>query len=220
MGSKNWLSINSIQSGHSIDSIPFMVGSILNNKNHNMPIINMEPWYEGILGNFGEYEQRFAFWACILSGAKGHSYGAHGIWQMSKKGENFMKHWGESNWEDALRFRGAKQLGTAKKFLERYEWWKFEPDFDRVSPRWTKESVYLPITAKIENKHFFIYVPRVGEIREIRVKGLKGKTFYKASFLSPKSMRIIGSFKFRGKECIIPIRKTNTEDLLLVVSRR
>lgn len=220
LGKKSWLSINSIQSGHSKDSVSFMVNSIKKSVAIKAPIINMEPWYEGILGNFGEYEQRLAFWMCILSGAKGHSYGAHGIWQMSKTGENFMRHWGESNWEEALEFKGAKQLGLARKFLEKYEWWKFEPDFDRVSPHWTEDNVYLPVAARIEDKDIFIYVPRVKEVRGIWVKGLKRKTFYKASFLSPKSMRIIDCFKFKGKEYIIPIEKTNTEDLLVVISRR
>jgi hypothetical protein len=231
LGKAKWLSVNTIQSGHSKDSIPFMVSSILGNSKSGMPIINMEPWYEGILGNFGELEQRQAFWMCILSGAKGHSYGAHGIWQMSKKGENFMKHWGESNWEEALGFKGAEQLGLAKKFLEKYEWWKLEPDFDRVSPHWTPRTRTvqgLPVAAKIEDRNIFIYVPKVGGVspsaklraREVGVRNLNFNVFYKASFISPKSMRSFGSFKFKGKECIIPIPNNRASDLLLIITKK
>lgn len=232
LGRKSWLSINSIQSGHSKDSVTFMVNSIRKGVAFKLPIINMEPWYEGILGNFGDFEQRYAFWLCILSGAKGHSYGAHGIWQMSKKGENFMKHWGDSNWQKALNFKGAKQLGLAKKFLEKYEWWKLESCFEKITPHWTKNNVYLPVAARIEGRHLFIYIPRVGEVspstlrlrsglraREIGVKDLNSRTFYKASFIDPKSMHVIDSFKFRGKESIIAIPNNIVLDLLVVISR-
>lgn len=225
-GNPDWIDINSIQSGHSIDRIGFMTSVLNEESKENMPIINLEPWYEGILGNFGEYEQRLAFWMCILSGAKGHSYGAHGVWQMSKKGQNFMKHWGDSYWKRSLGFSGAEQLGLAKRFLEKYEWWRLESCFEKVIPHWTENDVYLPVAAKIEDRHFFIYIPRVGEVspstrlraREIGVKDLNSRTFYKASFIDPKSMRVIDSFKFRGKEYIIPVRKTDTEDLLIVIS--
>ena len=224
LGNKKWLSINAIQSGHSKDSIPFMVRSILGNCKNNIPLVNMEPWYEGILGNFKDYEQRIAFWMCVLSGAKGYSYGAHGIWQMSKKGENFMGHWGNSYWKGSLEFKGAEQLGLAKKFLEKFEWWKLEPCFERIKPHWREENVYLPVAARIGEKYLFIYVPRVSpstslRVKEIGVGGLNKKALYKASYVSPKSMRTIDGFKFRGKEYIIPLRKGGTKDLLILISR-
>ncbi|EKD65415.1 MAG: Alpha-L-rhamnosidase protein [uncultured bacterium] len=219
LGGRKWLSINSIQSGHSKDSVAFMVNSIINNDNSKMPIINMEPWYEGILGNFGEYEQRYAFWVCLLSGAKGHSYGAHGIWQMSKKGENFMGHWGDSYWKKSLKFRGAEQLGQSKKFLEKYEWRKLTACFENINPHWTEGNFYYPFAAKIEDKHIFIYVPKVGGIGEIGVKDLKNTT-YNVSLISPESLKTIKSFKIKGKNCIIPLAKTRNLDLLLLVSKQ
>src|SRR3989344_4450056 len=40
----DWLSVNTIQSGHSKDSVEFMVEAV---KNSKKMIIDMEPWYEG-----------------------------------------------------------------------------------------------------------------------------------------------------------------------------
>ncbi len=109
------LDFDSIQSGHSKDSIFYMKEKI---RNSLTPIINLEPWYEGILGNFTEYDQRRAFWTCILSGAIGHAYGAHGVWQI-EHGDNFMEHWGKSTFKKAVNYKGATQLGQSRKFLEK-----------------------------------------------------------------------------------------------------
>ncbi len=110
-----FLDFNSIQSGHSSDSIFYMKEKIQGSLN---PIVNLEPWYEGILGNFKEYDQRRAFWTCMLSGAIGHAYGAHGVWQVARN-DNFMEHWGKSVFKKALNYKGATQLGRSRKFLEK-----------------------------------------------------------------------------------------------------
>ncbi|OGK41877.1 hypothetical protein A3A46_00550 [Candidatus Roizmanbacteria bacterium RIFCSPLOWO2_01_FULL_37_13] len=113
-GNPSWLDIDSIQSGHSKDSLNFMTAAIRKAAKNKRPIINLEPWYEGILGNFGEKEQLKAFWACIKAGAAGHSYGAHGIWQMATYKDNFMGHWGRSDWRKAINYKGAEAIRKAK----------------------------------------------------------------------------------------------------------
>src|SRR5438128_4943039 len=35
------------------------------------------------------FRSRFMFWACVLSGAAGHSYGANGIWQVNRPGQPY-----------------------------------------------------------------------------------------------------------------------------------
>ena len=118
-GDPSWLDIDSIQSGHSKESLGFMTSAIKEAAKNKRPIVNLEPWYEGILGNFGEKKQLQAFWACIKAGAAGHSYGAHGIWQMATYKDNFMGHWGRSDWKKAIKYSGAEAIGKAKKKLER-----------------------------------------------------------------------------------------------------
>ena len=92
------------------------------------PIINLEPWYEGIAENFGPKHQRIAFWYSVLSGATGHGYGAHGIWQAAGKADNFMRHWGKSSFETALGYQGAAQIGNGRKFvLKNIDWTELKP---------------------------------------------------------------------------------------------
>ena len=97
-----------------------------------MPVINSEVCYEGIGGTCHDDVQRFFVWSCLLSGAAGHTYGANGIWQVNRREQPYGKsphggNWGTTPWDDAMRLPGSRQTGLARKLLEKFEWWKFEP---------------------------------------------------------------------------------------------
>lgn len=113
----SWLDIDSIQSGHSEDGRSFMISALEEAQREGVPIINLEPWYEGIRGNFGKEHQKEAIEISLCYGACGHAYGAHGVWQMAND-DNFMGHWGESDWKTAYRFPGGALIG--KIICERY----------------------------------------------------------------------------------------------------
>ncbi len=155
------IDVNSIQSGHDVNRLQFMREAIESSKKI---IINLEPWYEGIMGNFGAYHQRLAFWACALSGAKGHSYGAHGVWQIAK-GDNFMGHWGNSSYKKALRFPGAFQLGISKAFLQKQKWEDLRPDLSLM--RLNKQSGAIAASGKSTT---IIYIPDANKAGTIRLK--------------------------------------------------
>ncbi len=129
-----------------------------------MPVIDSEVSYEGIGGGCWEDVQRFMFWTCLLSGAAGHTYGANGIWQMSTPREPYgpSPHglsWGNTPWETAYRLPGSEQVGIGKRLLERYEWWRLEPDFDAVQPRWSPQNYYGPYAARIPGQCRIIFLP-------------------------------------------------------------
>lgn len=97
-----------------------------------MPFLNSEVCYEGILGACHDDVQRLMFWTCMLSGAAGHTYGANGIWQLNQPGKPYGKSphggdYGPVPWTEAMKLPGSGQLGMAKAFLERLEWWTLEP---------------------------------------------------------------------------------------------
>lgn len=211
----DWLSIDSIQSGHSKDAIPFMVSSILNSKKM---IINLEPWYEGILGNFNDYYQRVAFWLCILSGAKGHSYGAHGIWQMADN-DNFMKHWGNSDWREAINFPGAVQLGKSVKFLQNYDWWKMSPDLSIVNPSFSSISPYNPVAAAIGEDCVFVYFPNVNLKRKFTLSLSEGKNFIEISWIDTRTLTTIKREELKNQLFRVKFPKdVNNKDMLCILS--
>ena len=79
--------------------------------------INLEPWYEGIGGQFGPEDQLFAYWVSMLAGAHAYCYGAHGIWNVGDGA--FLSHWGDQTFEQAAALETPRLLGLSHRvFLE------------------------------------------------------------------------------------------------------
>ncbi len=102
------------------------------NRKPKMPVINGEVCYEGIGEACRQEVQRMMFWTSILNGAAGHTYGANGIWQVNTREKPYgpSPHgmsWGNTPWEEAFQLPGSTNLSLAKRFLEKYSWWQFEP---------------------------------------------------------------------------------------------
>jgi len=123
-----------------------------------MPVINGEHSYEGHMQTGFQDDQRYVFWASILSGAPGLTYGAAGIWHASVEGDH--GNWGAWNrqpydwttWKEGMNYPGSTQLGIGKKLLEQYPWWRFESH-----PEWVEEGCFA---AGIPGEVRFIYLPR------------------------------------------------------------
>ncbi|KKT61281.1 MAG: hypothetical protein UW52_C0006G0002 [Candidatus Gottesmanbacteria bacterium GW2011_GWA1_44_24b] len=182
-----WLDIDTIQSGHTKSNAGFMVEAARRSCKKR-PFINLEPWYEGILGNFGPSDQRYAFWACILSGAKGHTYGAHGIWQMATRSDPFLAHWGISDWQEAIRYEGAKQIGLAKQWLMKIPWWKLTPDIQATATEAETITPYEPFVAHINNQYVLAYFPKGRKNICYRLNNFSTHHTYSVTYISPVTM--------------------------------
>jgi hypothetical protein len=75
---------------------------------------------------FGEYDVRQAAWWSLLSGAAGHTYGNHNIWQMWQPGREPVSK-ARTPWRQALGHAGAAQMGLMRRFLERHGFGQLEP---------------------------------------------------------------------------------------------
>jgi hypothetical protein len=100
-----------------------------------MPVLDGEVCYEALLGRTPAEIPRLMFWASMLSGAAGHTYGANGIWQLNRKDQPYGKSphggdYGHIPWDEAMNLPGSGQPGLAKRLLEKYSWQKFEPHPD------------------------------------------------------------------------------------------
>ncbi len=153
-----------------------------------MPVINGEVCYEGIGEACRQEVQRFMFWACMLSGACGHTYGANGIWQVNNKERPYgpSPHgmaWGHTPWDEASQLPGSGQLGLAKAFLARYEWWRFEPHSEWVDPAASADEPNAAFAAGIPGQVRVVFLP--SGVWGITVKGLERDSSYHASLFSP-----------------------------------
>jgi hypothetical protein len=156
-----------------------------------MPVLVGEVCYEGIMEASRQEVQRFMFWACLLSGAAGHTYGANGIWQVNTADMPFGpsphgRSWGDTPWDVASQLPGSAQLGIAKKLLMRYEWWRFEPHPEWVEPHWTQQNYVQAYAAGIPEQVRILFFP---DWTSPIVKGLERGVSYKAFFFNPATAR-------------------------------
>lgn len=152
-----------------------------------MPVINGEVAYEGICGTCGQEVQRYVFWANMLNGAAGHTYGGDGIWQINTKEKPFgpSPHgamWGDTPWSEAYLLPGSKQLGIGKAFLERYPWWKLEQHPEWIEFVKSEHNPIVPYAVGIPEKLRIVFIPyslgAPGPVFKELEKGVQYHAFY------------------------------------------
>ena len=173
------LDFDMLQSGHEdVWSIPNTINLVTRElaREPPMPVLVGEVTYEGHKQQNRQQVVRFMFWSCILSGAAGHTYGAGGVWEVQTRDHPYgASPWGggygDLPWDIAYQYPGSEQIGTAKKLLARYEWWRLEPHPEWVDPHWRariyigkggdepKEDYVLPYAAGIPGELRIVYIP-------------------------------------------------------------
>lgn len=153
-----------------------------------LPVINSECCYEGIGAACREEVQRLMFWASVLNGAAGYSYGANGVWQVNGADRPYgpSPHgmsWGDAPWQEAYQWPGSTHVGLAKRLLERFAWWRFEPHPEWVEPHWSDEDYLKPYAAGIPGKVRVIFWPSSGALP--CVKGVESDVAYRAFLWNP-----------------------------------
>ncbi|MFP4056790.1 MAG: DUF4038 domain-containing protein [Candidatus Brocadiia bacterium] len=104
---------------------------------HRAPMVHAEANYQWLFaeGSYDDPLQRHQFWAVLLAGAAGHTYGANGIWQVNRAEEPFgpSPHgfdWGTTSWDVAMAHAASAQLGASKRFLQSLPWTELAPARD------------------------------------------------------------------------------------------
>lgn len=207
------LDIDMLQTGHTgymsfPDALDLIVKSVA--ESPRMPVVNGEPSYEGVFGASWEDLQRLQFWAFILNGTMGHTYGATGIWEFNSRKELFGRwpggggnDWGETPWEEAYQYPGSRQLGLGKRLLERYPWWRFEPHPEWVEHRLDThkamgghlrraegkmreiQEYFMNYVAGIPKEVRIIYLSRAWASRFIKVRNIEKDISYHAFYFNP-----------------------------------
>jgi hypothetical protein len=143
------------------------------------PLVIGEIGYEKLGEKNLDDFQRVAFWSGMLNGAAGYTYGANGVWEAYSVDKPFQRlKWSFYTWKDGMNFPGSYELGLGAKLLGQYEWWRFEPHQEWVTPHGTtlqehgpdvaadwrahNGNFLLPYAAGIPGKVRFIYIPAFG----------------------------------------------------------
>ncbi len=189
----NVLDFDMLQTGHGDrTSYPNTINTITKElqRNPQMPVLVGEVCYEGILDENRQEVERFVFWACVLSGAAGHTYGADGIWQVNTQEHPFGpsphgRSWGGPPWDKAYQLPGSHQVGLGKGLLERYEWWRLEPHPEWIEPHWTTQNYQLPYCSGIPGELRIVFVPPQWD--SPKITHLEPDVNYHAFFFNPRA---------------------------------
>lgn len=140
-----------LQTGHADrGSVPNSLDALetVRRKAPHVPVVNSEVCYEGIAGGSSATIQRFLFWANVLSGAAGHTYGAQGLWAFAVPGEPSPGViWGAIGWRDAANLDGARHVGAGADVLRALPWWTLTPNPAAAQPHASTDNRFLPYCA-------------------------------------------------------------------------
>ncbi|MEQ9029668.1 MAG: DUF4038 domain-containing protein, partial [Aggregatilineales bacterium] len=159
------------------------------------PVIVAEINYEEQVNDSHAGVQRLAFWSAMLSGAAGFSYGANGLWAFSTPEKPWAASphgltWTDAYWEDTYDLPGGRQLGLAHRLLQRFNWWRFEPHPEWVSPAATAQTYRAMYAAGIprEVRVIYSYQPSWPWDRERKwINDLEPDIVYEALFWNPRT---------------------------------
>ena len=158
----NWLDFNMFQTGHCRNTAVFDRIQTAYMMQPVKPVMDAEPIYEDHpvcfnvkeLGTSNAHDVRMAAYMDLFSGAFGHTYGCHDIWQMySSKTEPV--NGPHLFWSEAMELPGANQMIHVRKLIESH------PLLDRVPDQTlVKENTY-PVSERIQasrgNDYIFVY---------------------------------------------------------------
>jgi hypothetical protein len=131
----DWLDFNMFQSGHSNPNSPNYNFNVANYKlSPAKPTLDGEPRYEDHpinwkpeLGWFDDFDVRQAAYWSMLSGACGHVYGNHNIWQFLSPARKPVSS-ARTQWRTAIDQPGALQMKHLRTLFEARPWQKLVPD--------------------------------------------------------------------------------------------
>ena len=121
----NWLDFNMFQNGHCRDTRVFDKITASYNRAPTRPVIDGEPIYEdhpvcfnaNDLGISSAYDVRKYAYLDLFSGAFGHTYGCHDIWQFYSPYREAVNN-PKIFWQDAMELPGANQMKFVRRLIE------------------------------------------------------------------------------------------------------
>jgi len=136
------------------EAVPITVGAVRESyaADPTLPVINGEAAYEMLGDRLPTAWTRAMFWLCMMNGAKGHTYGANGIWQVNRRGaphgpsptaSSPPTGYGVIAWDEAMNLPGSSHLAYGKRFFEALPWVDLQPQPDSVA--WADSAALEPL---------------------------------------------------------------------------
>ncbi|MCF7668836.1 MAG: glycoside hydrolase family 140 protein [Verrucomicrobia bacterium] len=222
---KSWLDFNMFQSGHGARDIPNYEVTLENYRRQPVkPTLDGEPRYEDHPVNwnpdngwFNEFDVRQAAYWSLLSGACGHTYGNHNIWQMWQPGRTPISH-ARTPWKEAINHPGAFQMGIIKDLFESRSFAKLVPDQSLLSEDNKKKGPAHCVAARASDGGFILAYTPYGETLDINLAPINGDAV-QAYWFNPRNGEStrIGEFKADGSRKFSPPSDGRGNDWVLIL---
>jgi hypothetical protein len=236
-GSAKWfqnddaIDFNMRQNGHGIEFTGHYDQTKADyDRNPPKPVIDGEPVYEdhpiafnaNHLGYTVAADARRALYWDLFSGACGHTYGNHAVWQMWQPGRSPINH-PLMPWYDAINQPGASQMQYGKKLILSRPYFSRVPDDSMIVTDEVSNSVpgagtrRFVATRDQGGSYAMVYVP-VGRVFKARLDRITGSKIT-AWWFNPRNGKAsrIGTIEKAGEHQFTPPEKGELLDWVLVL---
>lgn len=226
-----WLDFNMRQNGHEADFNPRYEKTRADyNRTPVKPVLDGEPIYEDHPVSFKAKEyghsvaadvRRPLYWD-LFTGAFGHTYGHHSVWQMWQPGRQPINN-PLMPWHEAIDQPGAGQMGHGRRLIESRPFLTRVPDDSVIVPADPPSAVpgagvkRFVATRDSEGSYAMVYVP-TGRAFKVRMNKIRGGRV-KAWWFNPRDGKatLIGTFGNAGERLFTPPTPGETLDWVLVL---
>ncbi len=226
-----WLDVNMRQNGHVLEYTGRYDQTREDyDRTPTKPVIDGEPIYEDHPVSFNAKERghsiaadvrRPLYWD-LFSGAFGHTYGNHAVWQMWAPGREPINN-PLMPWHEAIDQPGARQMQYGRWLIESRPMLTRIPDDDIIVPsaiptNMPGEGVYRFVaTRDEEGTYAMVYAP-VGRPFTVRMEVIKGEQV-QGWWYNPRNGEAtrIGTFENRGEQTFVPPTPGELLDWVLVL---
>lgn len=206
-----WLDVNMFQSGHSAYDAP---NYTFTEEGYHLepvkPVLDGEPRYEDHPVNwnpeegwFNEFDIRQAAYWSMLSGAAGHTYGDHNIWQMWLPTRAPVSS-ARTPWTEAIHHPGSAQVGYMRRLFESRPFLSLIPDQSIVTSDTDTGGAHLRSARDEAGRYLFVYTP-YGRTVEVDLTKIQG-TAAKAWWFDPRTAESVdaGTYPTGSKQIFDP----------------
>lgn len=217
-----WLSFNMFQNGHCRNTPVYNKIYAVYNLQPTKPVMDAEPIYEDHpvcfnareLGTSNAYDIRLYAYLDVFSGAFGHTYGCHDIWQFYSPYREAVNG-PHIYWQEAMELPGANQMIFLRKLVESRPFLDRIPDQSVVVEN--NEAAAERIQATRGKDYAFIYVA-TGKPFTVVLGKISGATL-NAAWYNPRKGEIIklAGINNTGKQKFNPPSTGYGQDWVLIL---
>jgi hypothetical protein len=219
-----WIDFHMSQTGHRVASPCYKANAKAYALKIVRPHVNGEPNYEDHPNDFNpsekgwmdDFDTREAAYWNMLSGAAGHTYGNHNMWQFyteKRVGVNNAR----TNWHVAMNHPGAYHVGHMRRLFEKRNWQKLVNDQSLISGDNPEGVEYKMAAVSADGDFMLVYIP-YGRKTTVNTSKIKSQQL-KAWWFNPRDGGAIdlGEFDNTGSKEFVPTSVGRGSDWVLVI---